>query len=146
MGLSGEWHPAPDLGMCLQQILLPPVPVQEGSLQPRQLWCEVSHHRGLSPQKPALERAHDPVLVCWDSPCWAALGCTSPLVYPCLPDSPSPEPPASINKAPSPRALHCQTAGKEGEQTPFLLFPVDINPHMHKTLATCIVIVIKLMP
>lgn len=147
--LSGEQHPAPDLGGGLQETHPTPVPVQEGSLQPRELWHEARVTAvGWIPKnfargewttlsrcvgtKPGVQRwvAHLPRAP-YLPVCQTALA-QSPLQV-------------AINH-PHRRSYAAKQAGKRGEQTPFLLFPVDINPHTHKPLATCIVIVIKLMP
>lgn len=141
IALFGEQHPVRDLGGLQES----PVAVQEGCLQPRGLWCEA--RVGWIPENLAQRERTSPPQGVRKNWC-AALGCTSSQgpASPHLPASPSPEPPARGNKPPSPWALCCQWAGKDREQDPFLLFPADISLHTHKPLATCIVIVIKLMP
>lgn len=108
-----------------------------------------SHHSGLDPQKPVSKGADNPIPVYWEKSLCAVLCCTSSQgpVSSCLPDSLSSESSASSNKPTSPWPLRCQTSwNTRGTEPSFFLFPVDINPHTHKPLATCIVIVIKLMP
>ena len=148
-GLSGEQHSAPNLGGGLQETHLTPVPVQEGSLQPRGLWhgARVTTVDWIPENLAWRER---PTL----SWCvgtnpgvqrWVAHLPRAPYLPICQ-TAPAQSPLQVAINQPHRGPYTAKQAGKHREQTPFLLFPVDINPHTNKPLATCIVIVIKLMP
>lgn len=126
------WRTAPSStsGGGLQETHPTPVPVQEGPLQPRGLWHE-TRVTAVSWIPENLSRREQTTL----SQCVGTIPgvqrWVAHLPRPCLPDSPSSEPPASGSKPPSLLAFCCQTSWKAWGTTPFS--SIDrINPFSYR--------------